>query len=84
MFPGMFSSALTVLVALGSRAVSVVKATDSMVQAVSISIVEDVGSWTFSSVPSVVTFTELAVRLKTLSMSVVGRGEGERGKELRI
>ncbi len=59
-----------------------VKAADSMVEAVFISVVEDVGSKSSSSIPSVLTFTEPAVRLNNLSMPVVDREEGGRGKEL--
>ncbi len=83
MFPDVFSFALTVLVALlYSRTVSVVRAADSMsmVEVVSMSCVEDVG--TSSSIPSVLPFTEPAVRLKNLSMPVNDRDEGGMGKEL--
>ncbi len=81
MFPDVFSSALTVLVALlYSRTVSVVRAADSMEEVVSMSCVEYVG--TSSSIPSVLPFTEPAVRLKNLSMPVNDRDEGGMGKEL--
>jgi hypothetical protein len=51
-----------------------------MVEVDSMSCVEDVG--TSSSIPSVLPFTEPAVRLKNLSMTVNDRDEGRKGKEL--